>query len=61
MKGACPRGHLLSVGEQGQQETNSSPAGAEGTRLGSGIILLLALTQAGMQKMVRKQKTGDFQ
>lgn len=30
MKGACPRGHLLSGREQGQQETNSSPAGAEG-------------------------------
>lgn len=59
MKGAGPRGHLLSGREQGQQETNSSPAGAEGHK--AGIVLLPALTQAGMHRVAGKQKTGGFQ
>lgn len=61
MKGACPRGHLLSGREQGQQGTNSSPAGAEGHKAGLWDHPPPCTDKAGMQKMVGKQKTGGFQ
>lgn len=61
MKGARPKGHLLSGRERGQQGTNSSPAGAQGHKAELWDHPPPRTDTRWMQEVAGKQKTGGFQ